>query len=223
MTYAFSFVFPFLLFMAMGQLGLGLSGRSPGGACKTGILALLAFLMVLMPAGGIRAGRWLVSLQANNSILLTALLFSQVFKRAFGPQLLDQKATLACFLFATGAGFLLYPMALGIGIYDPYCAGWGFSWLFCLTFALTILLVVLRNRFSIVLLAAMLAYDFNLLESNNLWDYMVDPLLVAISVTGIIWKHRACRTKKRLNGTDRYGNSSGFLSALRIAESGQKH
>lgn len=189
MTYAFSFVFPFLLLMAAGQLVLKLAGQPEGGILRTAILALPAAIVLLIPMEGFPAGRWLVSYQANTSLPLVILLFGTVFEKAFKIRILDAKATLACRLFSVGAGLLLYPMALGIGTYDPYCAGWHFSWLFCLTLATTLILLIMKNRFSMVLLAAVLAYDFHLLESINLWDYLVDPLMVLVSIVGLIWRY----------------------------------
>ena len=37
-----------------------------------------------------------------------------------------------------------------------------------------------------VLLATILAYNLHLLESGNLWDYLVDPILVLVAIAGLI-------------------------------------
>jgi hypothetical protein len=50
-----------------------------------------------------------------------------------------------------------------------------------LIFLVTLVLLFFRNRFSAVLLAAVIAYNLRLLESTNLWDYLVDPILVLVS------------------------------------------
>ena len=185
MTTAFSFVFPFLLTMALGQKCLMAMGKCPRGWIPSVILASTSGLLVVLPVGGLPAGRWLISLFANPSIPLTALLFSWVLNNAFQLRLLDRGAIQICGLFSLLAGIALYPMALGAGGFDPYPAGWRFSWLFITILGVTLVLLFLRNRFSVVLLATILAYNLHLLESNNLWDYLVDPILVLVAIAGL--------------------------------------
>ena len=161
-------------------------GKRSTGWIPTVILASASALMVILPIGGLPVGRWLVSLYANPSIPLTALLFSWVLKNAFQFNLLDMKAIQTCRVFSLLAGAALYPMALGAGTFDPYCAGWHFSWLFVLLLAITLVLLFLKNRFSMLLLTTVLAYNFHLLESSNLWDYLVDPILVLVSIGAML-------------------------------------
>jgi len=161
-------------------------GRHPTGWIPTVALASASSLMVNLPIGGLPVGRWLFSLFPNPSIPLIALLLSWVLKNAFQLNLLDMSAIQTCRLFSLLAGVILYPMALGIGAFDPYFAGWHFSWLFVILLCVTLLLLFFKNRFSVVLLATILAYDLHLLESSNLWDYLVDPILVLVAIVGLI-------------------------------------
>ena len=186
MTTAFSFVFPLLLIMALCQGGLLLLGKPPRGWIPTVIVASAALLIVILPMGELPVGRWVISFYANPSIPLTGLLLSWVLKNAFQFNLLDITSIRTCRGFALLAGIALYPMALGFGPFDPYCAGWHFSWLFVILFITTMILLMMGNRFALLLLATILAYDLHLLESNNLWDYLVDPILVLVSVAGLI-------------------------------------
>ncbi len=181
----FSFVFPFLLIMGICQGGLLVCGKPPRGWVATLMIASAAALIVILPVGGLPVGRWLISLYANPSIPLTAFLLTWVLKNAFQYNLLNKTAVRTCQGGALLAGMALYPMALGLGPFDPYGAGWHFSWLFISLFIATLLLLMLNNRFALVLLATILAYDCHLLESGNLWDYLVDPILVVVSVVGL--------------------------------------
>ena len=160
-------------------------GKRPTGWIPTVILASASTLTVILPIAELPAGRWLISLYANPSIPLTALLFSRVLKNAFQMNLLDMGAIQTCRVFSILAGAALYPMALGAGAFDPYPAGWHFSWLFVILLSVTLVLLFLKNRFSVILLATILAYDLHLLESSNLWDYLVDPILVLVAVAGL--------------------------------------
>lgn len=186
MITVFSFVFPFLLIMALCQKVMMLWGKHPTGWMPTMILASASSAMVILPIGGLPLGRWLVSLYPNPSIPLTALLLSFVLKNTIQLNLLDIRAIQTCRVFSLLAGVILYPMALGAGSFDPYCAGWHFSWLFVILLCVTLSLLFFRNRFSVVLLATILAYDLHLLESSNLWDYLVDPILVLVAIVGLI-------------------------------------
>ena len=181
MSLGFSFVFPFLLIMALLQKGAGLLGRDLRGWRPTLILVFIAAFIAVTPVGGLPLARWMISFNANFSISLTAILFCKVTESSFGVKLLDKKSLLTCWIFSLTAGVILYPMALGLGIFDPYQAGWGFSWLFVVVCGVTILLLIIKNRFAVVLIAAILAYNLHLLESTNLWDYLVDPFMVLVS------------------------------------------
>ena len=186
MTTAFSFVFPFLLMMALSQRVVVSLGKDATGWAPTLGIALVSSVVVILPIGDLLGGRWLFSLFPNPSIPLIALLFSWVLKNAFQLNLLDIKAIQTCRGFSLLAGAALYPMAMGVGAFDPYDAGWHFSWLFVILLCVTLLLLFFKNRFSVVLLATILAYDLHLLESGNLWDYLVDPILVLVAIVGLI-------------------------------------
>ena len=181
MILVFSFVFPFLLIMTLLQGGAGLLGRDLRGWRLTLILGLVSAFIAVTPVGGLPLARWMISFNANFSISLTAILFSKVTESSFGVKLLDKNALLTCWVFSLTAGAILYPMALGLGRFDPYQAGWGFSWLFVVVCGVTILLLIMKNRFAVVLIAAILAHNLHLLESTNLWDYLVDPFMVLVS------------------------------------------
>ena len=181
MPLGFSFVFPFLLIMALLQGGAGLLGRDLRGWRPTLILVLISAFIAVTPVGGLPLARWMISFNANFSISLTAILFCKITENSFGVKLLDKNALLTCWVFSLTAGVILYPMALGLGRFDPYQAGWSFSWLFVVVCGVTILLLIIKNRFAVVLMAAILAYNLHLLESTNLWDYLVDPFMVVVS------------------------------------------
>ena len=141
--------------------------------------------MTITPVGGLPLARWLISFNANFSITLTAALLCKIVEDFSGIRLLDEKAFLTCWGFSITAGVILYPMALGLGRFDPYPAGWAFSWLFVGMCAFTATLLAMKNRFALVLMADIFAYNLGLLESTNLWDYLVDPFLVLVSCTAL--------------------------------------
>lgn len=82
-----------------------------------------------------------------------------------------------CGIF-TLLGILLYPLALGWSSYDTYGLGYYHWFLTALVSLLAIFFYVRQKSFFAFLFASILiGYALNLLESTNLWDYLIDPLL----------------------------------------------
>jgi hypothetical protein len=194
-SFAFSFLFPWLLALVMIQWVTVKVKKPPHGWRLTTILAIISGIIAFLHAGGLPLARWLIGIQANFSFPLIAVVLNKAWEHASGSRLLDRQASMASWVFGLFSGLVLYPMALGLGGFDPYAFGWGFSWLFVSLAILTIALLLIKNRFAAVLMACILGYDLNLLESQNLWDYVVDPFLVLFSFAALIhWLIRGVRT-----------------------------
>jgi hypothetical protein len=135
----------------------------------------LALSVLLIPVDGIVLARWVASVAANFSVPFIGVLGIAAWERAFARRVLERERE-AAWTFGAIAGLLLYPFALGVGSLDPYEWGWYRSPLFIVVGVLTAGLIWRRNRFGILLLAAVIAYHLRLFESSNYWDYLVDPL-----------------------------------------------
>ena len=74
-------------------------------------------------------------------------------------------------------GLLLYPMALGFGMYDPYQMGYA-SMPFIIMLATFGAFAIWQRALLIAafISLAMLTWRFGWYESDNLWDYLIDPL-----------------------------------------------
>lgn len=164
-----------------GLLRVDRSGFRP-----TLIFAFLSALVSCFPIGELPFARVLISLNINCCIPLTALTSSRIWYNATGVRLLDKSAVSSLWVFALVAGLVLYPMALGLGRFDPYELGWNFSLLFLITLAITIVLLFKRNRSGIVLILCILGYNLQVLESTNLWDYLIDPTFVLLSAACLL-------------------------------------
>jgi len=182
MVSAFSFFFPFLLLFLTGQSVLRRFGKSPRGRLATSLIGITSACLCLLPIGGVPLARWLISLNANFSLPLTAGLFAKAWHQAGGKVLLDRGALTSLWLFGTVMGLALYPMASELSFFDPYFLGWMFSPLFVFALALTVFLLIRRNRFGIVLLLCIITRNLQLLESPNFWDYLIDPFYVIASL-----------------------------------------
>jgi hypothetical protein len=176
LTGLFSAVCPWLALIRALQVLKGCYGLRQRGCIRLSLLGLAALGILVVPVQGISIAGWVRGLNANFCLPLTALLAVAVWEEEFGAKLFSARDWTAGWVVIAAAGVGLYPCALGWGSFDPYQWGWGFSPLFVGSAVLTGGLLWKQNRFGLVLLVAILAYHLGLLESNNYWDYLVDPI-----------------------------------------------
>jgi hypothetical protein len=161
----------------------GFTLRCAGQLLLTGVVALA---ILLIPIEGISIARWIAGVNANFSIPLTVILAVAVCERAFARSVFAQRDWTTCWSFGAIGGLALYPLALGLGSFDPYEWGWHFSPLFVIVAALTVWLTWKQNRFGFLLLLAAVAFHLRLLESTNYWDYVLDPIYCLVSFVVLI-------------------------------------
>ena len=148
-------------------------------------LPLLACATAVVPVQGLPLGRWLHGYNANFSIPLVAVLLGVILKPWLKRPLFNEQADRTSCWFGCVAGLLLYPFALGLSSFDPYSLGWQWPGVACVAAVLAVFLIWRDNSFGLVLLAAGVAWQIGCLESDNAWDYLVDPLYVALSFIGL--------------------------------------
>lgn len=90
------------------------------------------------------------------------------------------------------ASISLYPMALGLGFFDPYRLGYGSTW-----FLAGLLVVALAAYFrqlpviALTIALAVLAWSMGWYESNSLWNYLLDPLVSVYAIGALLARHFA--------------------------------
>jgi len=76
-------------------------------------------------------------------------------------------------------GLLLYPMALGLGSWDPYQNGYAPTWLAVLVAAGLLWCWLKGNTLGLLMLSlASLGFLLEIKPSVNFWDYLCDPFIV---------------------------------------------
>lgn len=140
-------------------------------------LAALAFLPLFE---GIPLAYYLRGLLGDLSIPTVALLLAGIY----GPLPAWQPARKRLLILAAITGLCFYPMALGATPFDPY--QWGYQPVWLITGLAAIVLFSWRTHPALVwiLSCAVMAFDIGLMESSNLWDYLIDP---ALAVFGAGW------------------------------------
>jgi hypothetical protein len=177
-----------------------------------GMLACVIVIVVLIPFGGLPLAAcmrgWIGDLSIPSLVLLLLSILRPVCACPPGGELhtpspggvgnRGDRSKYASLAMIAIAALGLYPMALGIGYFDPYRLGYGNSWFIC-----GLLLIALAACFrqlpvvALTIALAVLAWGVGWYESNNLWDYLLDPLLAIYAISALaragihtLWKLR---------------------------------
>ncbi len=167
---------------------------------RRALLAGLGYVLVMFPIAGWSPAIWLRGMVGDLSITSMLLLSAALYARLFNmPPKWNARERSALLGFLAVLALLLYPFALGLGSLDPYRSGYGGVGLL-LMLALLALWLMRRGFYLLPLVFALAAtgWSFNLLESTNLWDYLIDaPLAIyALWVTIKVNLQYALRRKR---------------------------
>ena len=165
------------------------------------LLAAVAVL-VLAPIGTLPLAAYLRGATGDLSITTVVMLCCVVFRALTGRPALEQNMRFALPAFISIAALALYPMALGVGLFDPYRLGYGSPWFVGALFAAA--LASWFGRLPVIaacLALGTLAWSVHWYESTNLWDYVLDPLvsfyaLGATAVSGVNGIVRSLRSPR---------------------------
>lgn len=157
------------------------------GKPRLAMLTGTVFVLSLVPFATLPVAAYVRGITGDLSITTLVLLWCALL----GPW---------CRCAATGAGprrvllmliallaLALYPMALGVGAFDPYHLGYGDP-LFMAALLLIALLAWFRKLDLIALCIALatLAWTAGWYESDNLWDYLLDPFVAVYALAAIL-------------------------------------
>ena len=160
--------------------GLRLVTRRHAGPHRARWALLACFVVLWLPAGAAHLPllAYVRGISSDLSVTLVALACLALGQRLFGLTALTARDQIALSAAVLAAAGLLYPTALGWGNWDAYRLGWGsFSMLGALL-ALTMVFLFSGLRLLPALVGlALLAWAAGLMESTNLWDYLIDPWL----------------------------------------------
>lgn len=148
-------------------------------------LAAILFLGLWLPYGDaglllLGYARGVLSDFSVTSVVLSVLFIGQRSGFLNGPGDVEKRAL---FIALSFAALLLYPTALGWGDWDAYNLGWGSTAGVAVLSLLMLFCFWRRFRLlPLLMAAALLAWSIGLLESTNLWDYLIDPWIACVSI-----------------------------------------
>lgn len=169
------------------------------------VLAVGLLLAAVLPFGGLSAAEYVRGVTGDLSITTLVLLgFLLCRKFRLSPLCFgDEDASLrsntnsVLLLIAIGA-LVLYPFALGIGMVDPYRLGFGDHGFIAGLLGLALAAWIWHyTRIALCLSLAALAWSVGWYESNNLWDYLLDPWLAIYAIAAVLKVASAGLMKRR--------------------------
>jgi hypothetical protein len=138
-------------------------------------------LLVMLPLADNPGWFYVRSIFGDSSI--TGLLFyiALILQQYFSWQLYQENELLLLRRLVLAAAILLYPFALGLTRFDSYSLGYANPWLLAILFIIALFFWLKKYYFlALTITAAVFACTLQLLESLNLWDYLLDPLFVVL-------------------------------------------
>jgi hypothetical protein len=141
---------------------------------------LAAVVAALLPLGGLPAAGYARGIVGDLSVTTVLLLLRRLLRPVLGWPAIEARSRLALEILVAAGGLVLYPLALGLGPFDPYRLGYSSPWFLGGLLALAVAAGL--RRLSLVtwcLALAVLAWAFGAYDSRNLWDYLLDPLVAA--------------------------------------------
>jgi hypothetical protein len=174
----------FALALAVGATWLARRFTTSRG--RLGPVALAAMTAAWIPIRGIPLGGYPRGLLGDLSIVTLLLLAASLIPALGGRRVLDTRSRAALAGWAAVAGMALYPQTLGLTRLDPYELGYRPRVLVLLVVGLVVWWWWGRLGAALVLTSGVAAFNLGLLESDNLWDYLLDPALFVWAVCGLV-------------------------------------
>ncbi|GMR20322.1 MAG: hypothetical protein BMS9Abin36_0917 [Gammaproteobacteria bacterium] len=153
------------------------------------IVILAAALIVAIPVKGMSVYTYVRGITGDLSIITLILLGDAVVFRLSGKQIIPERSRHLILAAITAAGFILYPTSLGATAFDLYSIGYE-AWVLAVALLVSGLAACWRRQYIIiaVVIATISAFNIELLESRNLWDYLIDPFVWIYATAWWVWR-----------------------------------
>ena len=154
--------------------------------CWKKAITLTCFLLLWFPVGAAHLPvlAYIRGVSSDLSVTLVVLACLGLRQRLSEHCVQHSRERTAVLTVVAVAALFLYPLALGWGDWDAYRPGWGAPGMWAILLFISLLAWArgLRLLPTIVGLA-LLAWTAGVLESTNLWDYLMDPWLAIFAIS----------------------------------------
>lgn len=161
------------------------------------IVAVLLVSGLFVPVNGLSISQWLRSALGDLSVITLVIMLNILLRRLYYINIINELSMIFLLSGVALVGVVFYPLALGLSALDPYHFGYAPVWISVMLALVSVVswLKGLRDL-AVILLLPLLAFNLRLLESANLWDYLLDPVLMIYAVVqsaAYIWNSRFSR------------------------------
>ena len=173
---------------AISAFMLLLPGMADIARPRLAMLLAAVFVLMLIPFGGMPLAAYvrgmIGDLSVTTLVLLWCALLQPWLKQLSQP---NKQSRHTLLILIALAALALYPMALGVGAFDPYRLGYSNP----LFVAVLLLIAVIAwfSKFYLIALCialATLAWAMGWYESDNLWDYLLDPWVAIYALAAVV-------------------------------------
>lgn len=164
--------------VALGLSALCALGLARLPRVRRGPAVLALVLLLLVPFGGLPLAAYVRGMVGEPSVGTLLLLGHALARQAGFVAPLSAAGRVAALALPLLAAGVLYPLALGAAAYDSYRWGYGDPYFLGLLFVLAVAATWRLPLVALSIALAVLAWALGWHESGNLWDYLIDPLLV---------------------------------------------
>ncbi len=152
-------------------------------------LLIAAVALASVPLWGVSLAGFVRGISGDLSMTTVAFLLLALLHAFLGQPLVDERNRIGALQVVALAALLFYPLALGLGMFDPYRLGYGSLWLVAALLALAAWASLRQSTLLAICIAlAVAAWSVGWYESTNLWDYLLDPWL-ALYAFAALGKH----------------------------------
>jgi len=159
---------------------------------------LLTGLILLLPLQGSSVGCWAQGFHPNPSLPGVGLIVAALLHRLFGIVLLRPADLRALLIYGAITGSVLYLHPFWSSTADLYFLGWLDTAAIWTIAVLALCFLAAGNRMGVILLFALFAFSFSALQSDNAWDYLIDPVtwmvctfLLTVRILRAVWFARS--------------------------------
>lgn len=149
------------------------------------VIICLLFLLLWIPVGVAQLPvlAYIRGVSSDLSITLVVLACLGLRQRLSGRCVQRSRELSVVLALVAVAALFLYPLALGWGDWDAYRPGWGAPGMWAVLLLISLLAWARGLRLLPTLVGlALLAWTAGVLESSNLWDYLMDPWLATFAI-----------------------------------------
>ena len=152
-------------------------------------------LLVMLPIDGTPGWHGLRGVFGDSSVNALLFYIAFILQQHFSWSLYRPEELVLLRRLLPLVALLLYPLALGLGQFDSYSLGYAGPWLPAIMFIMALFFWWRHYYFlAVSFTACVTAWSLQLLESGNLWDYLLDPVFVLLLV--LTWLKPVTRGNK---------------------------